>query len=127
MYLKLNHQNLEVYQASRKFVAECYKVANQLPAEEKFGMVSQIRRAAISVHLNIAEGSSRKSQTERKRYYEISRGSLIEIDAALDVAIDLDYLKNVNSELLGNSMITCFKLLTGLIKSGREMVDNSQR
>lgn len=117
MYLKLNHQKLDVYQASRKLVAECYKLSNQLPSEEKFGMISQIRRAALSVHLNIAEGASRKSETERKRYYEISRGSLIEIDAALDVANDLDFLKNFNSEILGEAMITCFKLLTGLIKS----------
>ncbi len=82
MYLKLNHQKLDVYQSSRKFVLECYKLSNQLPTEEKFGMISQIRRAALSVHLNIAEGSSRKSEVERKRYFEISRGSVIEIDAA---------------------------------------------
>ena len=49
-------------------------------------MTSQIRRAALSVHLNIAEGASRRSELERRRYYEISRGSIIEIDAALDMA-----------------------------------------
>lgn len=117
MYLKLNHQKLDVYQVSRTFVFECYKLSNLLPTEEKFGMISQIRRAALSVHLNIAEGSSRKSEVERKRYFEISRGSVIEIDAALDVANDLDYLKNINTEILGDAMINCFKLLTGLIKS----------
>ena len=117
MYLKLNHQKLDVYQASRKFVAECYKLSNHLPQEEKFGMISQIRRAALTVHLNIAEGASRKSKIERMRYYEISRGSLIEIDAALDVANDLDYLENVNTEILGADMVICFKLLSGLIKS----------
>ena len=78
-------------------------------------MISQIRRAALSVHLNVAEGSSRKSAVERKRYYEIARGSVIEIDAALDVAEDLGYLKSINVEKLGQSMINCFKLLTGLI------------
>jgi len=117
MYLKLNHQKLDVYQVSRTFVFECYKLSNLLPTEEKFGMISQIRRAALSVHLNIAEGSSRKSEVERKRYFEISRGSIIEIDAALDIANDLDYLKNINTEILGDAMINCFKLLTGLIKS----------
>jgi four helix bundle protein len=54
-------------------------------------MASQIRRAALSVHLNIAEGCSRRSETERKRYYEVARGSLIEIDAALDIADSLNY------------------------------------
>ncbi len=52
-------------------------------------MVSQIRRAALSVHLNIAEGASGKSEVERKRYFEISRGSIIEIDTALDIAFEL--------------------------------------
>lgn len=80
-------------------------------------MVSQIRRAALSVHLNIAEGASRKSSTERKRYYEIARGSIVEIDAALDIANELEYLKNPNIAQLGDSMIVCFKILTGLIKA----------
>ena len=82
MFLKLNHQKLEVYQSSRMFVLECYKLTKILPAEEKFGMISQIRRAALPVHLNIAEGASRKSEVERKRYFEIARGSIVEIDAA---------------------------------------------
>jgi len=47
-------------------------------------MISQIRRAALSVHLNISEGASRKSETGRKRYYEVARGSVVEIDSALD-------------------------------------------
>lgn len=80
-------------------------------------MIAQIRRAALSVHLNIAEGSSRKSEAERKRYYEIARGSVIEIDAALDIAVELVYLNAVNTKSLGESMIRCFKLLTGLIES----------
>ena len=95
MFLTLNHQKLDIYSISKSFVLECYKLTKHLPADEKFGMISQIRRAALSVHLNIAEGCSRKSEVERKRYYEIARGSLIEIDAALDVAKDLDYLKNI--------------------------------
>ena len=83
--------------------------------EEKFGMITQIRRAALSVHLNIAEGASRKSEAERKRYYEIARGSVIEIDAALDVAGDLEYLVGLKTDSLGEAMIRCFKILTGLI------------
>lgn len=77
--------------------------------------IQLIRRAALSVHLNIAEGASRKSEAERKRYFEISRGSIIEIDAAIDIANDLDYLINYNIENVGTKMILCFRLLTGLI------------
>ena len=117
MFLKLNHQKLDIYGISRQFVLECYKLTKSLPSEERFGMITQIRRAALSVHLNIAEGASRKSEVERKRYYEIARGSVIESDAALDVANDLEYLKTVSLEKLGDFMIKCFKLLSGLIES----------
>lgn len=79
-------------------------------------MASQIRRAALSVHRNIAEGSSRKSEVERKRYYEVARGSVIEIDAALDIANDLAYLKNFDTEKLGASIVKLFKLLSGMIE-----------
>ena len=115
MFLTLNHQKLDVYQFSKNFVLECYRLTKVLPAHEKFGMISQIRRAALSVHLNIAEGASRKSEVERKRYYEISRGSIIEIDAALDIAKELDYLNDYDVTKLGETMIRCFKILSGLI------------
>ncbi|MCW3094045.1 MAG: four helix bundle protein [Ferruginibacter sp.] len=80
-------------------------------------MITQIRRAALSVHLNISEGASRKSETERKRYYEIARGSIIEIDAALDIANDLEYLSNQNLTTIGELTVKCFKMLTGMIQS----------
>ena len=115
MFLKLNHQKLDIYPVSRSFVKECYRLTKSLPPEEKFGMITQIRRAALSVHLNIAEGASRKSETERKRYYEVARGSVIEIDAALDIAEDLGYLKTIKTEPLGEALVKCFKILTGLI------------
>ena len=92
-------------------------LTKRLPPDEKFGMISQIRRAALSVHLNIAEGASRKSEQEKKRYYEISRGSVIEIDAALDIAKELGYLEGLELKKLGISMIQCFKILSGLIDS----------
>lgn len=117
MFLKLNHQKLDIYTFSKTFVLECYKISKILPPEEKFGMISQIRRAALSVHLNIAEGASRKSYVERKRYYEISRGSIVEIDAALDIAVAVGYLINYDTRVLGETMIRTFKILCGLIDS----------
>lgn len=117
MFLKLNHQKLDVYHFSQAFVMECYKLSKYLPDNERFGMVSQIRRAALSVHLNIAEGASRKSEIERKRFYEISRSSIVEIDAALDIANGLEYLINYDVSKIGETMVKCFKILTGLIVS----------
>ena len=78
-------------------------------------MITQIRRAALSVHLNIAEGASRKSETERKRYYEVARGSIIEIDGAVDIAADLKYLIGIEMGNLSRSMVNCFRILSGLI------------
>lgn len=115
MFLTLNHQKLDVYSFSKLFVLECYKLTKISPADEKFGIISQIRRAALSVHSNIAEGASRRSEVERKRYYEISRGSIIEIDAAIDIAHELNYLADYDLTKLGEAMIKSFKILSGLI------------
>jgi len=115
MFLQLKHQKLDIFQCSRSFVGECYRLTKELPAEERYNLVSQIRRAALSVHLNIAEGASRKSDVERKRFYEVARGSVIEIDAALDVIEDMGYIKKVKMEQLGFLLIKCFKILCGLM------------
>lgn len=115
MFLQLAHTKLPVYRETRAFVLACYKATLLLPPDERFNMVQQIRRAALSVHLNIAEGCSRHSQAERKRYFEISRGSVIEIDAALDVASDLEYFRMEDVALLGDKMVACFKQLSALI------------
>lgn len=85
MFLDLAHTKKPVFEESKRFVLECYRITKYLPQDERFAMVQQIRRASLSVHLNIAEGCSRKSEGERKRFFEISRGSVIEIDTALDL------------------------------------------
>jgi four helix bundle protein len=117
MFLDLAHTKLEVFKEGKKFVFECYKISKILPPEEKFNMVQQLRRAALSVQLNIAEGSSRKSVIERKRYYEISRGSVIEIDAIFDIIIELNYLTKEELNIVGKIMVSMFKLLSKLIAS----------
>jgi four helix bundle protein len=86
MFLTLAHTQLDVYKMSRLLVVECYAVTKNLPGEERFGLIQQIRKAATSIHLNIAEGCSRRTVAERKRFFEIARGSLIEVDTGLDIA-----------------------------------------
>lgn len=115
MFLNLKHTRLDVFSLSRKLVVECYRITNLFPAEEKFGMTSQIRRAALSVHLNIAEGCSRKSAVERNRFFEIARGSVVEIDTAFDIALELHYTNKEHIFLLGEYIVQVFKLLSGLI------------
>lgn len=120
MFLQLNHQKLEVFKASHEFVLECYKFSNTLPNEERFSLAQQIIRAALSVTLNIAEGSSRKSEKERYRFFEISRGSIIEIDAALDLCENLKYCEKSKLDNLGKLMIKIFSMLSRMIKSNTD-------
>ena len=115
MFLQLAHTNLDVFKVSKAFTLLCYKETKTFPADEKFAMIQQIRRAALSVHLNIAEGSSRKSLAERKRFYEIARGSLIEVDTALDIAVELNYTTKELLNELGGLIVRCFQMLSKLI------------
>ena len=115
MFLELKHTNLDISRIAKEFVLACYKETITFPSDEKFGMTSQIRRAALSVHLNVAEGCSRKSEKERKRFYEVARGSLVEVDTALDIAVDLKYTSNEKLSPLGKLMIRTFQMLSKLL------------
>jgi four helix bundle protein len=115
MFLQLAHTKLDIYQFSQELALECYRITKLFPSDEKYAMVQQIRRAALSVHLNIAEGSSRKSNIERKKYFEIARGSVIEIDTAIGIAYKLLYVNIEQLKELGNLIINNFKLLSGMI------------
>jgi len=115
MFLDLAHTKLDLYKISHELVLECYQVTRLFPREEKFGLVQQIRRAALSVHLNFAEGCSRKSVNERKRFFEIARGSLIEVDAAFDISHKLSYVTQDQIKGLGKMIVNNFKSFTAMI------------
>jgi len=84
--LDLNHKKLDVWTLSIELIAEIYRITRNFPKEELFGITSQLRRASVSVASNIAEGSSRKSKLERRRFFEISKSSLVEIDTQLEIS-----------------------------------------
>ena len=115
MFLQLAHTKLNVFQYSKSLALECYRITKLFPQEERFAMSQQIRRAALSIHLNIAEGSSRKSAAERKRYFEIARGSVIEVDAAIGISFELHYVDLQQLKPLEQLILQSFKTLTGLI------------
>ncbi|KIA89025.1 four helix bundle protein [Kaistella jeonii] len=119
MFLNLNHYNLEVYKEAKKFWKACYQLILKLPASEKYNLIDQIRRASTSVLLNLSEGSSRKSQFERNRYYEISRGSIIEIVSCLDIIFEENWLTMEELEQVGKPLKTTFILLSKLINAGK--------
>jgi len=84
-------ENLEVWQKSRNLVISVYKITAGFPLDEKFGLSSQLRRAAISVSSNIAEGSTRWSKSDQARFYQIAFGSLMEVLNQLILASDLGF------------------------------------
>ena len=108
--LTLSHKTLDVYKISMNLVREIYKATGLFPKKEQFILTFQIKRAAISVVSNIAEGASRISKPEKKRFYEIARSSLVEIDSQFEIAINLNYYKkgkwwNLNNVL--NRRLEC--------------------
>ena len=120
MFLNLSHHKLDVYQFSENITLECYRVTRLFPADEKYSMVQQIRRAATSVFLNLNEGCSRKSQNERNRFFEIARGSLIEVDSAIGIACKLNFVNEDEIRQLGSLLLSTFKLFTKLIQSNEK-------
>lgn len=115
MFLKLEHTKLDVYQATQSLALECYKTTKNFPVDERYSIIQQLRRAALSVHLNLAEGCSRKSLAERKRFFEISRGSVVEIDACLGIAVKLKYTTVEELKNFGDAIVRTFQMLSKMI------------
>ncbi len=87
---KLDHENLDVYQCSVKFLAFSAKIANQIPKDYS-GLANQLRRASTSISLNIAEGSGKTTRADKAKFYGIARGSSMECGAVLDACSVLDF------------------------------------
>ncbi len=108
------HQRLELWQQAMMLVKEIYAVTVDFPREEMFGLVSQMRRAAVSIPSNIAEGAARDGDREYIRFLNIARGSLSELDTQLQIAIMLGYLDESHS--LHDLMNRVGRLLNGFSK-----------
>lgn len=117
----LSFCDLEAWKQSHKLVLFVYKISEQFPAIEKFGLTNQIRRAAVSITSNIAEGFSRNSSKEKVQFYFMALGSLTEVQNQLIIAKDLGYVNSTNFDLAVETLVVCSKLINGLIKSARVM------
>lgn len=113
--LNLSHKKLDVYKISIELIKEVYQHTKNFPSEERFLLVNQLRRAAVSVCSNIAEGAARKSKPEKKRFLEISRSSLVEIDTQIEISFVIEYLKKADIKELENYLERIFMMLTGMI------------
>ncbi|HVW66330.1 MAG TPA: four helix bundle protein [Candidatus Peribacteraceae bacterium] len=109
--------DLTAWQEAHKFVLMVYEVTKQFPKEEAFGLTQQLRRAAVSITSNIAEGFSRQSKKEKAQFYHTSLGSLTEIQNQLFIAKDVYYLTQEKFGELHLQSVRVSKLINGLIKS----------
>lgn len=109
--------DLETWKESHKLVIMIYQISKKFPKEELFALTSQIRRAAISINSNIAEGFSRNTLKDKTQFYCISLGSLTEIQSQLMIARDLKYISLNDFEQLVDQSVRVQKLIKGLSKS----------
>ncbi len=118
----MNHKDLLAYKLSYSFALSIYKVTHNFPDHEKFGIVSQLRRASVSVSTNIAEGFARNSNKSLLNFLYISRGSLVELETLLLFARDLGYLSNEEHKNLEKQRFKAIQLLSGLIRYQKNAV-----
>lgn len=109
---KPNYQNIKTWEKSKELCLFVYQATKSFPSEEQFGLTSQIRRAAVSVPSNIAEGYMRSSPRDFKRFLSIALGSLAELETQILIAYDLEYLDQVKYVLLEEKITEIFKMLT---------------
>ncbi|MDD2962411.1 MAG: four helix bundle protein [Bacteroidales bacterium] len=112
-----NFRELIVWQRAMELTKQSYKFSSTFPKEELFGLVSQIRRAAVSVAANIAEGQARNTTGEFRQFLGISRGSLAELETLVILAQQLGFLDDEKSHLLLGQAEEINKMIHGLLKS----------
>ena len=110
-------EQLDVYQIARQYVKNIYELSDSFPAKEDFALTSQIRRAAVSITSNVAEGTSRFSLKDKSHFIEIAYGSLMETYSQLQVAVDLKYIQSKDIEALHPLVVELRNRLSALRKS----------
>jgi four helix bundle protein len=110
---------LNAWQKSHELALDIYKVTKKYPKDELFGLTGQMRRCAVSVPSNIAEGFNRFSKKEKIQFYNISLGSAGELESQLFMARDLHYITDLEHKTLASQTEVVRKLISGMIKSLR--------
>ena len=113
------HHNLEVWKHSLNFVTKIYKITANFPADEKFGLVSQMRRAAVSIPSNIAEGAARNSKKEFINFLHIAQGSTAELETQILISRNLNFVTQSQAQPLVKELEEISRMIIGLQKSLR--------
>jgi four helix bundle protein len=116
--------DLIAWRESHALVVAVYRETRKFPHDEQFGLVSQMRRAAVSVTSNIAEGFGRYGYKEKIQLYRIAHASLVELKNQLFVARDVGYLQGEEYLALETQLITAHRLLQGLITKSRSLLNH---
>lgn len=111
--------DLNAWKEGHNLVLEIYRVTKTFPPDEKFGLASQMRRCAVSITSNIAEGFSRKSKKEKAQFLYMSLGSVTELQNQLLIAKDLSYVNTTDFKSIADQTVVVSKLINGLIKSSK--------
>lgn len=117
--------DLDAWKLGHQLIIHLYTITQDFPLTEQFGLTNQLRRAAVSITSNIAEGFSRNSYKEKIQFYAIALGSLTEVQNQLLIARDIGYLSKESFATIAEETITVNKLLNGLIKKSKTMIHNS--
>ena len=117
-------EGLKVYQVARQLVKDIYLLQNKFPKEERYALGDQVRRAAVSITANLAEGSGRQSSKEKIRFIEIAFGSMTEVFCELQTACDLNYIRTEQLDELRPQFTEVAKMLSGLRNSIRKQIDD---
>jgi four helix bundle protein len=113
--------DLDAWRLGHELVLAIYKITRSFPAAEQFGLVSQMRRCAVSITSNIAEGFSRQSYNEKVQFYSISLGSTTELQNQLLIARDVGFLAGKDFPAIFEQATRVHKILNGLIKGSRNI------
>ncbi|MBS1491676.1 MAG: four helix bundle protein [Bacteroidetes bacterium] len=115
-----NFKELKVWQLSRNLVKEIHEITSNFPLAEKYGLVSQLRRGAVSVPANIAEGSGRNTDKDFAQFLNISLGSAYELETLLILGFDVQLITEEQIERLSNRISEIQKMTFGLIQTLRQ-------
>lgn len=117
--------DLRAWQEGHKLVLAIYRATKDFPRDEQFGLTNQIRRSAISITSNIAEGFSRQFSKEKTQFYSIALGSLTELQNQILVARDVEYLGELDFNNIAELTVVVSKMINGLIKSSISVSRNT--
>lgn len=113
--------DLDAWKEGHKLVLMVYDITKKFPHEERFGLVSQMRRCAVSIPSHIAEGFRRQSYSQKAQFYSIAKGSVTELQNQLMIARDVAYIADARFDILAQQSIKVHKIVNGLIKTSQQI------